>query len=226
MDQRLSCVLIWSFHIVNSRKCRLTPAAFNIMSGIFDLIKQQIGGNNLSQISRSLGVDEKTTGNAINSAIPALLGALSRNANQGQGAQSILNALKKDHDGSILDNLSGFLQSQGGNQPINGQAILNHLLGQKQSRVQQGVSQVSGLDANSTQKLLSMLAPIVMGAVGKQTRQNGLDSQGLMGLLSNEAQQVQKSPTGNLVGKMLDQDGDGDFDASDAIGLLGKFFKK
>lgn len=196
------------------------------MSGIFDLIQQQIGGDNLTQISRSLGVDEKTAGTAINSALPALLGALSRNANQGHGAQSILNALKKDHDGSILDNLSGFLQSQNAGQPLNGQAILNHLLGQKQSRVQQGVSQVSGLDVNSSQKLLSMLAPIVMGAVGKQTRQQGLDSQGLMGLLSNEAQQVQKSPTGNLVGKMLDQDGDGDFDASDAIGLLGKFFKK
>lgn len=200
------------------------------MSGILDLITQQLGGQNLDQISRSLGTDNKTAGNAVQAALPALLGALSRNASNQGGAQSLLGALQKDHDGSVLDDLGGFLQNQKYNDPRGGQAILNHLLGQRQGRVQQGVSQVSGLDQNNSGKLLSMLAPVVMGALGKQTRQQGLGADGLMSMLSGESRQVESHQGGGLVSKMLDQDGDGDFDASDAaklgMGLLNNFLKK
>ena len=52
--------------------------------------------------------------------------------------------LAKDHDGTILDNLGGFL-SNSDNGP--GAGILKHVFGDKRSMVEAGLSQMSGLDA-------------------------------------------------------------------------------
>ena len=77
---------------------------------LFDLLAQQLQGSNLSQISRQLGTDEKTTSSAISAALPILVGALARNSSGTSGARSLAGALQRDHDGSILDNLGSFLK--------------------------------------------------------------------------------------------------------------------
>ena len=50
---------------------------------------------------------------------------MARNTSNQQGAESLHNALQKDHDGSILDNLGGFLNNA---QSGPGAGILRHVL--------------------------------------------------------------------------------------------------
>jgi hypothetical protein len=76
---------------------------------ILEVLTRQLGGDALGQISRQLGTDEKTAGNATAAGVTALIGALSRNAGKAGGAAQLDHALAKDHDGSVLDNLTGFL---------------------------------------------------------------------------------------------------------------------
>ena len=72
------------------------------MSSLLELLAGQLGGENLSMISKEIGADENTTKSAMGTALPLLLGALSRNGENEQGAQGILNAIEKDnHDGSV-----------------------------------------------------------------------------------------------------------------------------
>ena len=66
------------------------------------------------------------TSKAMAAALPLLLGALSRNASQGDGASSLHQALANDHDGSILDDIGGFL---GSGNTSSGNDILGHVLG-------------------------------------------------------------------------------------------------
>ena len=74
------------------------------------------------------------------------------------------------------------------------------------------------------------LAPIVMGMLGKQKRQQGLDIGGLAGLLSNSVNQQRSSgnPMLDMANRFLDQDGDGsaldDVASMVGKGLLGKLF--
>ena len=192
---------------------------------LFDLISQFTGGDNLRQMSQALGADEKATGNAVSSALPMLLGALTRNASNSSGAESLFNALEKDHDGSILDNVGSFL---GNAQSGPGDGILKHILGGKRNTVERAVSESSGLDLGSVSKLLTMLAPLVMGSLGKARQQESLDMGGLTSMLQGEmksAQQKGLAPSSLL--SLLDSDGDGSVvdDLADmGKGVLGNLF--
>ena len=195
------------------------------MGSIFETVLQQLGGDTMKRIGTELGTDEQTAGSATAATVSTLLGALSRNAADKNGAEALHRALAKDHDGSLLDNLSGFLgQAQQGP----GEGILRHVLGERRPQIESGIGRTSGLDSGSVSKLMTMVAPVVMAALGKQQRSGGLESRGLANMLGQERsalEQAQPQAMG-LIGKLLDSDGDGDFDIKDGIGMLGKLFKR
>ena len=140
---------------------------------LLEMLSQQLGGDAVRQISGRLGTDSDATNKAVSAALPVLLGALAKNSSSSGGAGALAGALDRDHDGSILDNLAGFLGStQGGA----GQSILKHILGGKQRGAESAVSQASGLDPAMVGKILQMLAPLVMGALGRQKRESGLSA--------------------------------------------------
>ncbi len=198
------------------------------MPSIMDLLSQQLGNNAISDLSRQLGTDKAHTEKAMTAALPVLMGALARNASKPEGAEALSRALDRDHDGSVLDNLSGFL-----NQPDEkaGNGILKHVLGAKRAPVEAGVSKASGLDANSVAKMMTMLAPLVMGTLGRAKRQQGLDTNALAQALGSERQQIeQRSPGLGGLASLLDADGDGqvldDVLGKAGKGLLGRLFSR
>ncbi len=196
---------------------------------LMDLVSKQLGNVAIDQITKQIGGNNNLqTANAIQAALPMLMEALNSNSNNQQGAESLFNAVAKDHDGSILDDLPNFINNfQNGP----GAGILKHVLGNKKGNVEQFVSQSSGLDQNGTAKLMQMLAPVVMGALGKQQRTQGLDVSSLAGLLTNnrEVQKKNNAPAMEMIGRLLDKDGDGDYrDEIVDMGksFIGSFFKK
>jgi len=171
------------------------------------LLSDALNSNTISQISQQLGADEGTTSNAIQAALPMLLGGLANNSANEAGADSLLSALDRNHDGSILDDLGGFL---GNFSSGPGAGILGHVFGGNEGAVEQGVSQASGLDMSKVGPLLMMLAPIVMGALGRARREEGIGASDLSGLLGGAAQQA--GAGSGLLGalsSMLDRDRDG-----------------
>jgi len=175
------------------------------MSSLLSTLTQQLGGDAIQQISAQLGTDPASTQTAVGAALPLLLGALGRNTASPDGAAALSTALQQ-HDGSVLNNLTGFLSSGGNIQ--DGSAIVGHVLGGKQDAVANSLSQVSGLNAGSTSQLLAMLAPVVMGALGKTQREEGLNAGGLANLLSGE-QSHADSMLGGLASQLLDANHDG-----------------
>jgi hypothetical protein len=192
-------------------------------------LARELGGPGTRQLAQALGgADERRVGDAISGALPLLLGALAKNSSNSPGASALLAALDRDHDGSILDDLAGFI-GRGDAQP--GAAILGHVLGGSQRNAAAAISQTSGLDSGQAARLLSMLAPIVLGALGRQQRRQGLDAAALADALNREQAQVGSvAPDAMRVfGRLLDQDGDGDIKddlARAGTGLLGQLFRK
>jgi hypothetical protein len=176
------------------------------------------------------------------------VGSLARNANASPDrAQSLAQALERDHDGSVLENLGGLLGMLGGGRSsgggglgsligaagdmlggnvdrraVDGDGILGHVFGNKRDTVEQGVSRASGLDLNKVRRLLPILAPIVMSLLGRVKRQKNLDAGGLADVLGQERTQIQrKDPVlGGLI-NILDRDGDGN-----VMDDLGKLFNR
>ncbi len=193
------------------------------MASLLDNLQQYVSGSTLQQLSTQLGADPGTTGSAISAALPVLVGALARNASSNEGAASLNKALDA-HDGSILDNLGSAL---GDDTMRDGAAILGHVFGGSQQPVVQGVSKTSGLSPDKTGALLAMLAPVVLGALGKAKRQNGLDASGMASMLGAEAEQAGSRIPGGLGALlgMLDRNDSGSV-MDEAAGMLGKFFGK
>jgi hypothetical protein len=192
------------------------------LAPLIDLVGQKLDDNTISQLSRQLGVDEGTTRQAVPAALTALLGGLSHNASNPAGAQQLAGALSRDHDGSILDNLSDFLLNTQNPQRTQGTGILGHIFGNRQPQVQQQVGRVSGLDPATAGRLLMLLAPLVLGALGRAQRQRGLDPGGLSDVLGNERRRVEQQQPQNrsLLNVLLDRDGDGQI-IDDLAGMAG-----
>ena len=186
---------------------------------ILDLVTQSLGGGGARQIGDQLGIDEGSAAKAISGALPVLVGALARNTASSEGAGALASALDRDHDGSVLDDLAGFLG--GGGAQSTGEGILKHVLGGRRQQVQNGLGQASGLDAGKAGQLLAMLAPIVMGALGKARRGRGLDPDGLGAMLGQERRRIERQEPGlgGLLGNLLDADGDGS--VMDDLGKIG-----
>ncbi len=175
------------------------------MSSIFEALTAQLGGQELDQISRKIGADRSATQQALPAALGGLMAALANNRARRDGAVALDNALARDHDGRVLDDLGGFLAN-----PRGGSAILKHVLGGKRPAVEAGISQASGLDPRSAGQLLKVLAPVVLGALGKARREKGLDAGAMAGILAHERQEVvKKAPKADLLTTLLDADGDG-----------------
>lgn len=186
-------------------------------SNLTGSLLQMLSGDVMNQLGAQLGADPATTQKAVGAALPLLMGALGKNASSTDGAAALLNALNQDHDGSVLKDLNGFVARGGNLQDGNG--ILRHTLGSNRTGIESALSQASGLSADSTSNLLAMLAPVVMGALGQQTRQQGLDVGGLAQLLMGEKQHA-SSQLGGLAG-LLDMNHDGSI-VDDVVNLGSK----
>ncbi|RRD38430.1 DUF937 domain-containing protein [Leptotrichia sp. OH3620_COT-345] len=180
-------------------------------------------GQDLGALTSQIGGTEGQVKNGLEAALSAILAALNKNTDTEEGAQSLNRALETKHDGSILNNVIGYLSNP---DLKDGEGILNHLFGSQTSNVAQAVSKTSGLDTNGTMKMLQMVAPLVLGALGQQKKQNNLDAGGLNALTSMLAGSLggneKASGMMGLVTNLLDANKDGNV-MDDIMGMVGKF---
>jgi hypothetical protein len=208
--------------VILSQKRKFGTLGEYYMLSLQDLLGGEQGNQALEQISQTVGADSSLVNSAIQTALPALINGLAKNAATPDGAASLDNALARDHDGSMLDNLGGLAgQIFGGGQAetpapqADAGGILGHILGNNQGQVAQEVSQKSGLGMGQVAQILMFLAPIVMGYLGRQKQQQGVGADGLGGLLGGllGGGQEQTQSSGNsmidMASSALDSDHDG-----------------
>ena len=207
------------------------------MANLIDLLQGQLSEGLVEQFANQLGgADKQQTADATSGIISMITSALAKNAATPEGAGALASALDKDHDGSILDDLMGYATGSMQQKPevntnaLNGAGILKHILGGKQGNAIDVISKMSGLQSDKTGNLMAMLAPIVLGMLGKEKRASNLDQGGLSEILTQTIQtESSKRKELGMIGKFLDQDGDGsvmDDLANMGMKMFSNFFKK
>lgn len=208
------------------------------MANLVEMIQGQLTEGMIEQLSKQLGgADRAKTATAADGAISTIIGALAKNASTPEGAAGLATALERDHDGSALSDLMGMFAGASQTDPaptnrtMNGAGILKHVLGGKQNNAMDMLSKLSGLSSGQSGNLMGMLAPMVMGMLGKQKKENNLGLDGLSSLLNGTVKQQKKasSPMMDLATRFLDKDGDGsimDEAAGFGMKILGGLFKK
>lgn len=196
-------------------------------------------GDVVHLIGIQTGADEPETSRGIVAALPLLLGGLARNANRSAtDARALESALVRDHDGSLLEELRSFLRGEpgsggtsrpeatkGAHRSRNGDAILNHILGGRRGAVQTGISRASGLDEQQAGRLLILLAPVVMSALGRIKRERGLNHDAVATLLNKERAEIERGTPEIQRGTLLDYlDLENDGKVADEVAAIGARF--
>lgn len=192
------------------------------MSGILDLLQGPMGQMLISGAGKQLGVGEEKAGSAIQAALPLILGAMKNNASSTEGASGLLKALGSEkHSGGILDNLENILGGGGIDEDVlqDGEGILGHVFGGKESNVAQAVSKSSGIDMGSAMNILKVAAPFLMSYLGKETRSRGVSDQNGIGDLLGGMLGGGEKESQSLINRLLDADGDGSI-IDDVAGML------
>ena len=196
------------------------------MADLANEVLNHLDDSHIQAIASQLGVDPAQAAQAIQQAMPLLVGGLARNASTDQGAGALHSALG-DHAGNDIAGILGSVLG-GGNTAggmSGGMAILRHIFGARQDQAAQGLGQASGLGSVNAGQLMAILAPIVMGVLGTMSQRQGMSAGALGGVLGQEHQRIAQGGAGGLLGAVFDQDGDGQLGLGDLLkvgqGLLG-----
>lgn len=172
---------------------------------LLDLITGNAGDQVATQAENKFGVSKNQIIALMAVAAPLVISYLRKKSQDANEAEALNNALDRDHDGSILDNPSQVeaRQSEGG-------SILDHIFGGQKATVENSLSEQTGISMNKIGPILAMLAPLIMGYIGREKQSNGVNSGGLGDLLGgilggaqNQAQAQQSNPLNDILGQVL-----------------------
>lgn len=196
---------------------------------ILELITDKVNDKNtLKKLGASVDADPAKVKNLASLAMPALLQALTDNANTPEGAQSLSNALEQHKDDDV-DDVEGFLDKV---DIEDGAKILEHILEGKNKKVQNNLSKKTGLSKEQVSGLLVQLAPLLLGTFGQQKKKKKFDSSQIAGFLGDLLGQGKKNGVLEVIADLFDgDDDDNDNKKDDVLGdvvgdLLGGLFKK
>jgi hypothetical protein len=174
---------------------------------LIDLITGNTGDQVAEQAGNKFGIGKNQIIALLAVAAPLVISYLSKKTQQSPEEADKLNAaLDKDHDGSILNNPAQALDRQD-----EGNSILSHIFGGDKAQVENQLSQNTGISIDKIGPILAMLAPLIMGFIGKEKQSNSVTSGGglgdlLGGILGNANQQAQTqstNPINDILGGIL-----------------------
>jgi len=172
---------------------------------LIDLLTGSTGNQVAEQAENKFGISKNQIIALLAVATPLVINYLRNKSQDSNEAEALNNALDKDHDGSILNDPSQLeaRQNEGG-------SILSHIFGNQKSTVENQLSQNTGISIDKIGPVLAMLAPVIMGYIGKEKQQNNVGAGGLGDLLGgilggaqNQAQQQQSNPLNDILGSVL-----------------------
>jgi outer membrane protein OmpA-like peptidoglycan-associated protein len=165
------------------------------------MFQEAVGSNFADQASNILGESSDSAQRALEAILPSLMGSMIQKGASEEGAAGLLDFISKgNHDGGILDNLGDLLGGGAdalGGLLSSGGGILKYLVGDKLGSLLDLISGSSGMKTSSANSLIKMVAPLLMGFVGRYIKKNGLNAGSLIDLLLGQREFVSKAaPSG------------------------------
>ena len=188
---------------------------------ITDLITGGIGSKAINLVAKTLNIDESKAKWVVAAAVPLMIAALNYNSKKSKEKEEGINQALEKHNGGIFDQI-GNLFGNGPSEDDN--KIVNHMFGKNTEVVKDNLATKTGLSADKIGGALAILAPIVMGYLGKQKQQESSGG-GIGDLLSNVLGGGQSSSSGgggilgSIIGSVLG--GSSNKDQSTSSGDLG-----
>jgi OmpA-OmpF porin, OOP family len=171
-------------------------STFNLL----DMAKSYLTNELVSKASGALGESEGGISKILSAAVPSLIGSIADKASTADGAHEVAKMAADHHNSGILGSLGNFfggddssnsMQSSGGN-------IISSLLGSKGSMLTSLISNFAGSQSGSVGKILGMVAPAILGMIGKHSADNNVSASGLGSLMAGQKDLAMKALPGGF----------------------------
>lgn len=159
-------------------------------------IKDKISKRTIENLAGFLGESTNDVESGLLLSIKSFLAGLMKFGNTETQQKTILNVLNDGgHSGDIFKNIEGFSENHEKTQLLVtiGNNIVNHFLKDNTISLVEKVAKISEVRKTSASSLLSLAAPLVLGYVGKQVRENNLDHNGLSSWFSKYSDSIFQS---------------------------------
>lgn len=157
---------------------------------IFELLKNEFSDEIVDRLAAFIGLDTDKIKAGLSAIFPALLGALVNKGSTSQGASEIFDMIRKGGYGA--DTLKGLSSAFSGGEATremmaSGAGLLDGILGTRGPKVLDWIAGAGGIGKDSASSLTRLVAPAVMGLLGKQVQSSNLNATGLGSLLAGQA---------------------------------------
>jgi len=170
------------------------------------ILQSGLSDNIVNSLSSKTGIDSTSLQGLVQELAPQLLNGAKANLASDNDSSNLIDMISNVNLEQIeshpeeIDNLD--------TQNMTGELFSS--LNENENDVVNNLSSKSGIDASSISSLIPMLAPIVMGALNKQTNLGAMDTSNTNDITS-------------MLTNFIDQDNDGSV-VDDLVGMAKKFF--
>jgi OOP family OmpA-OmpF porin len=180
------------------------------MAGILDSLMGMLGPQVVGPLASQLGESTETVQRGLQTGSAAMLAGLAAKVGQPGFLSQIFGLITNPANSSgalssITSNLGSLVSGGASGSPLGslGGQFLSSIFGPNMSTVTDTIGRSTGLASNKVGSLLSMAAPLVLGVLGQQVRQNNLSAGDLGNTLKAEASSFQRflpAGLGSLLG--------------------------
>ena len=168
------------------------------MDLVSTILKSLTSNSSLGALAGKVGVDPDQIEKALSSAIPSLIGSMTKNASSSAGAKSLLGALSQHEDDREVSSQIKDADEEDGNK------IIGKIMGDDKDNFISSIAKKAGINEGQSNQILSSIAPSVLSSISSLAKPDSPES------IAKEAEEREKAAKS-------DDDG-GSF--------LGGFFKK
>ncbi len=167
------------------------------MDLVSTILKSLTSNSSLGALAGKVGVDPDQIEKALSSAIPSLIGSMTKNASSSDGAKSLLGALSQHEDKREVSSQIKDADEEDGNK------IIGKIMGDDKDDFISSIAKKAGINVGQSNQLLSSIAPSVLSSISSLAKPDSPES------IAKEAEEREKAAK---------EDDGGSF--------LGGFFKK
>lgn len=162
---------------------------------LLNQITSGLGGETINQLAGVIGETPGKTETALDSLVPAVLGGLATKAATTEGANEIIDVIRKNNltSLSLPDLANPDLVSKMTN---TGSSLSRSLFGDRLSSITEWVGSNAGMKQSSVATLASLAVPLILGLIGRRLGPAGLNASSLTRLLGSPSSFMQYLPPG------------------------------
>lgn len=183
------------------------------------ILKNMTSVPSLEALTDKAGVSADSIEKALFSAVPSLIGSMTKNASSTKGAQSLLGALAQHEDDSDVSSQIAKADAEDGGK------ILGKIMGDDKDDFISSIAKKAGIDFNQSNAILSNIAPALLSSISAAAKP---DTEESIAKEAEERKAKAEKDSGSFLGGFLknfmkdgdDKDAKAGIDGSDLLNIL------